>query len=167
MKILQPKNWQKKTLPILCLRRWGGTMNYNKLSTTCSFGNGVKPPFSCFDIEPGITFPCFIIKMVFYKLISSLSTSTTKCYVNINTYLHLFLNNLSWNQCSQIFNTYLHLLSRCPYLHISFIHNTMDTICIPPFFLMNLHMQKNTNTTFNFSSFLAFSSTKHKHKNYK
>ncbi len=81
------KSTKKNLTCLLYLRRWAEqwiiiskvqyfTLINISMNTTCSSGNEVRPPFSCFAIELGIIFPCFIIKMVFCKLTSILWTST-------------------------------------------------------------------------------------------
>jgi hypothetical protein len=59
--------------------------------------------------------------------------------------LHLFINNLIWNQCNLILNT--RLLSHHPCFQNSFIHYTSHAIYSTIFcFLSNFHLTK-TQTT--------------------
>jgi hypothetical protein len=107
--------WQWSKTSILLLRHW--TWNH----------------FSLFYHENGFLQINFNSINIYYR-----------CSININTCLHLFLNNLSWNQCSKIVNTYLHLLSHGPYLHISLIHNTMDIVHITPFLWIYIYKKTQT-----------------------
>jgi len=71
-------------------------------STTCSFGNEIRLPLSCFSIELGATLSYSIIKMVFLQINFNFVSIYYRCSANINICLHSLLNNISWNQCNQI-----------------------------------------------------------------